>query len=289
MQVLRQRIQRAKGRVVNKTSDINRAFRWHALGGKQHFQRYVPEIVRSHRWCFICGCNNSGTSLLQSILDKTGQTSALQFEGQHYTNTLVRGSRRGYERVWSEFIDELRLDATDSKECVPRLIHDWMAEFSLPIHKLVVEKTTMNAVRMLWLQSVFPNSYFIGLVRNGYAVAEGIRRKGNKSVERGARHWSMVNKIMLEDVNKLDHYLQVSYEELVDKPAESARKIGRFLELDLSNIEKSVHGKYGFNTVLGDQPQPIRNMNKECIARLSQQDLQSIKAEAGGMLEYFSY
>ena len=36
---------------------------------------------------------------------------------------------------------------------------------------------------MRWLQEVFPNSCFIGVVRNGFAVAEGIKRKGEKPVE----------------------------------------------------------------------------------------------------------
>lgn len=144
-------------------------------------------------------------------------------EGQRYTRALARAARRGHERVWSEFLDDLRMSTKDDLSRAPCLLHDWMREFSVPIRETIVEKTTANAVRMPWLQKVFHRSCFIALVRNGYAVTEGIRRKGLKSVERGARHWNVVNKIMMEDAQDINNFLLLHYEDLVNKPNDVAR------------------------------------------------------------------
>jgi hypothetical protein len=63
---------------------------------------------------------------------------------------------------------------------VPRLLFDWLEALGTPLSPRILEKTTANAVRMRWLHQAFPRSAFIGVVRNGYAVAEGIRRKGTR-------------------------------------------------------------------------------------------------------------
>jgi hypothetical protein len=270
-------------------ADLNRSISWHILGGKKFFQRYYPELQHSHTWIFIVACNNSGTSLLQSILKNTNQVSTMEHEGQRYTRMLGRATKKGYERVWSEYLDELRLTSDDSLENLPRLIHDWMRELSIPLNNMIVEKTTANSVRMLWLQAAFPNTRFIGLVRNGYAVVEGIRRKGEKSIERGARHWNMVNKLMLDDSKKLNHYFSLKYENLVDKSEDTINELAEFIGIDNHRLIEAMEHSYGFSTILGDGQQKVNNLNQESIARLSVKDKNIISNTASEMLEYYDY
>lgn len=284
-----ERATRLKAKLALNIRDIARDFDWYIGGGKRFFERYSPQIISSHKWCFIVGCNNSGTSLLQGILERSGQVSTMPHEGQRYTRVLTRAARRGYERVWTEFLDDLRMTTEDDLSGASRLLHDWMREFCLPIRGTIVEKTTANAVRMLWLQKAFPRSYFIGLVRNGYAVTEGIRRKGLKSVERGARHWNMVNKIMVKDAQNINNFLLLHYEDLVNKPNDVAKQLGRFLELELDGLQDALIGKFSFSTVLGKGSQPIRNFNSESIKKLNSDDIRNIYHEACEMLNYFVY
>ncbi len=283
------RLQRLGMRSALKIHDIERALSWHLGGGRRFFQRHFCEMVQAHRWCFIVGCNNSGTSLLQSILERAGPISTFPFEGQRYTTVFTRATKRGYERVWSEYLDDLRLTSEDSLVLAPRLLHDWMLEFPLPINELIVEKTTPNAVRMTWLQKVFPRSYFIGLVRNGYAVVEGIRRKGAKSVERGARHWNLVNKIMMRDASQINYFLEMRYEDLVDNPTTSAKRLGQFLGVDSDKLRQAMNEHYAFATIRGQLQQRVRNLNPESIARLTEDEIRRIHNEAAEMLDYFSY
>lgn len=283
------KIGRAKAKLTLKSQDIKRTINWHLFGGRRFYSKHVDDIVASHKWCFIVACNNSGTSLLQSMLERTGEVSTMEHEGHRYTQVIVRANKKHYERVWSEYMDELRMGEDDSIECLPRLVHDWMGALSFPLKRIIIEKTTANAVRMLWLQKAFPNSYFIGLVRNGYAVTEGIRRKGKKSLDRGAKHWNIVNKIMLEDSKALDHYLELKYEDLVSKPVETSEKISQFLGISKHKIEKALQKEYRFETIRGYEALKIEDMNKESIDRLDNNDKKIIYKYASEMLDYLGY
>ncbi len=287
--ILTGKIERAKAKLVLKSQDIKRALSWNIFGGRRFYSRHTSDIVANHKWCFIVACNNSGTSLLQSMLERTGEVSAMEHEGHRYTKVFVRADRKNYERVWSEYLDDLRMDAYDSISCLHRLVHDWMGALQFPLKNIIIEKTTANAVRMLWLQKAFPNSYFIGLVRNGYAVTEGIRRKGKKSVDRGAKHWNLVNKIMLEDSRKLDNYLELKYEDLVLNPSDTSERISQFLGIEKSKIEQVMQTEYRFETIRGKKAQRIENMNKESIDRLDDADKQIIRRNASEMLDLMGY
>lgn len=287
--ILLGKIERVNARLALKLQDVGRSLSWNTFGGRRFYSRHAKDIVASHKWCFIVACNNSGTSLLQSMLERSGEVSAMEHEGHRYTKVFVRANRKHYERVWSEYLDDLRMDANDSINCLPRLIHDWMGALRFPLKNIVIEKTTVNAVRTLWLQKAFPHSYFIGLVRNGYAVTEGIRRKGNKSVERGAKQWNIVNKIMLEDSKKLDNYLELRYEDLVSKPSETSDKVSQFLGIDKRKIQKAMQKEYRFETIRGKEAQKIEDMNKESIDRLEATDKEIIYKYASEMLDLMGY
>ncbi len=289
VEVWKGRTSRLYVRTLRANEDLKRSFSWHILGGKVFFERYLTEILSSHKWYFIVACNNSGTSLLQNILEYTGQVSTMEHEGQRYTRTLVRATKKGYERVWSEYLDELRMTGKDPLQILPRLVHDWMEELIPPVKNTIVEKTTANAVRMQWLQKAFPNSSFIGMVRNGYAVVEGIRRKGDKSIERGARHWNRVNKIMRDDANKIDNYFQLKYEDLVERSEDKIAKLAGFINLDQECITQAMDKTYGFSTIRGQGRQGVTNFNKESIDRLSKDDRSIIDGLASEMLDYYGY
>lgn len=270
------RINRLVRRASIQRDDFLRAMAWYT-SGQYYFKRYLPEFLCSHKWCFIIGCNNSGTTILQELLEGTLGVSALPFEGQRYTQVLRRAERRGHERVWSEYLEDLRMPS-DSVEQLPRLVHDWMRELSLPIHEVIIEKTTANAARIPWLSKAFPKSYFIGLIRNGYAVSEGIMRKGNKDSRRSARHWNMVNKIMLQDAMSVENFMEVRYEDIVTNPDIVLQKISSFLgcnpKQEFVNIKR--------NSVLCD-------MNMESISRLNKEDIKIINIEAEEMLHRLCY
>ena len=277
----KQRLIRAKSRTLLALNDLKRAYSWHIGKSGKYFRSHWQDVVEKYKWCFIVGCNNSGTTLMQDLLEKALPVSSMPHEGQKYTRALHRGSRKGHERVWTEFIDDLQMSDDSSLSCAPHLVHDWMLEFKIPKQQLLLEKTTVNAVRMRWLQKVFPSSYFIGLVRNGFAVAEGINRKGNKDYVRAARHWSAVNKIMLDDSKHISNFILIKYEELTAHPYLCLERIAKFLEMEKSILAS----EQDLSAILTS----IKNMNDKSIKKLRSNDIKLINENASEMLSYFEY
>jgi hypothetical protein len=181
------------------------------------------------------------------------------------------------------------MNAASVAACGPRLLHDWMRDLPTPIHEVIVEKTPANTVRMEWLQTVFPRSYFIGLVRNGYAVVEGMRRKNRKPIEQSAHHWNLINEILIQQAAQVDHYLEIRYEDLTNNLIGTAEQLAKFLELGSDHFSAAMGGQFSFETIVGVAPQRIRNLNAESIASLTADDIETIRAKATPMLDYFGY
>ena len=261
-----------------------------SLGGKTRFSdAYLNELNKQHQWCFIVGCNNSGTSLTQSILSRSDRVSAFHFEGQRYTRAITRASRRGHERVWTEFLDELRMTENDPSEPSLRLFHDWYTSLNKPVEELIVEKTTANVVRMRWLQAQVPSARFIVLVRDGYAVVEGIYRKGERDIRRAARHWNTVYKIAVQDAQQLDNLMFLKYEDLVGKHDETCQKLADFTGIDYDTIASATAGGISSDTAKGLDYTTIRDFNLASKQRLSDDDRLLIEQEAGELLTHFGY
>ena len=81
--------------------------------------------------------------------------------------------------MWCRCLDQLRLQPSEDMEArAQRIKRQWSILYPSG-RPFLLEKSVANAVRTDFLQTYFAPAYFIYLVRNGYAVAEGIRRKAN--------------------------------------------------------------------------------------------------------------
>ena len=262
---------------------------WRLDGRRRFTLEKLAEQATQQRWCFIVGCNNSGTTLVSQLLENIEGVSGFAYEGQRYTKALVRAARKGHERVWSEFLDELRLTEKDEIDIAPRLLHDWLLALEKPPQPLIVEKTTCNAVRMRWLQKVFPNSVFVAMIRDGYAVVEGSYRKGEQDISRAAKHWNLVNKLIVEDSAHVKNVYLLRYEELISDQNHVVSKLAELLKLPETSLALGLQAEYGFNTLESMAPQTIRDYNEASKARLDAKDIRLIEAEAKEMLNHFGY
>lgn len=276
-----------RGKIARQ--DLGRELHWRYGGGKPFFERYFDELFRAHTWCFIVGCNNSGTSLLQRALENTGQISTLPQEGQMYTRVFRRARKRGHERVWAEYLDELIVPRSAPLDPALRLLFDWMRGLPHPISPMIVEKTPANVARMGWLDGAFPTAHFIGLVRNRYAVVEGIKRKGKQPIVHAARHWNAVNELLLKESSGVRRYLEVRYEDLVDQPEITARRIVDFLGLDNEAMSAAMHARYQLKHMAEGEASVVRNFNRDSIAKLTKEEHAEIIKYAAPMLDHFGY
>ncbi len=243
--------------------------------------RFGP-LCAPDKWVFIVGCYNSGTTLLHDILASHPDVAHLPREGQYCTDQLLIPSEAGLARVWA-LQPERFIPGIETNPDAQRIQRQWCHLMQPPSRPVYLEKSIPNAGRIQWLQQHFPNAHFIALVRNGYAVAEGIRRKSGQPLERAAKQWQESNRIMLQQLQTVAHQRLLTYEQFTHDPQVQINRILDFLELehrpDLPHQSWNIHG---VNST-------IRNMNPESLARLDADERALIEAEAGPMLQHFGY
>jgi hypothetical protein len=242
-------------------------------------------LPKPEKWVFIVGCYNSGTTLLHDLLASHPQVGSMPNEGQFYTDQLLLPKSVGLPRLWAIESDRFRLDENSGTNIdVKRLKRQWGARFNDAARPILLEKSPTNAGRMRWLQEHFENAHFIGIIRNGYAVAEGIHRKTNHPLQVAAKQWACSNEIMLHDLEALRYKKLVRYESLTASPSETMREILDFLNLspldfDVEDRKWRVH----------EQASRIRNMNQRSLNSLSETDKRVIEEVAGEMLVKLEY
>jgi len=243
------------------------------------------EVRQPDKWVFIVGCYNSGTTLLHDVLASSPDVAHLPREGQYCTDQLLVPSTVGLARSWALHPELFTLDA--AQESVPdanRLQRQWCSMMSEPERKVYLEKSIPNAARIPWLNASFPNASFIGIVRNGYVVAEGIRRKAGRPLAQGARQWAVSNEIMLRGLESVERAQVISYEDFTRSPEQTIRKLLHFLGLPesqnmMQGSEWTIHGVQS----------SIKNMNHVSLQRLGTEDKKVIEGSAAELLGRLGY
>jgi len=255
------------------------------------------KTIEPKKWVFVIGCYNSGTSLLKKILSTHSQISTFGGEGAFLTDELITPEELGWPRMWCQVIEKVRLTGNDDYINAEEVKKDWSLLFNKE-KKVFLEKSIVNSARMLWLEKNFNNSYFIFIVRNGYAVSEGIRRrtkigkwkikhlpyKAGYPINLCAKQWVINNKIVEEDSKFVRRFKRVFYEDLCERPDEIISSICKFLGLNdelLSNSE--TRWKIQNNNI------KITNLNERSINNLTLSDILKIEEVASPMLNYYNY
>ena len=240
-------------------------------------------------WLFLLGVNNSGTTLLENILGRHAGISKLPEEGQYLSHVLPRPNLLKVRRIWTERLEMFRkVPEEGGGMSAARLKWDWLCHHPVDdASRWLMEKSPPNTVRGPWLQRHFRPASFLALARSPYAVAEGIRRREGHPVERGARHWAIANRIMIDDLERLDHALLLRYEDLCADPSKEMSRITRFLDIDpypdeLLRDLLPVHNVTGRSSL-------IRDFNGSSLERLSGDDIRTIEDIAGDVMGRLGY
>lgn len=241
-----------------------------------------------YQWIFVLGCNNSGTTLMTRLLESHPMISGVPRGGRGATVVLLPPREANVVRLWTEKLELFRLTEADQHLDALRLIYDWVAAMHFSSRPYILEKAPPDMICARWFQSVFPNAYFIGLVRSGYAVAEGMNRREGYSLDRSARHWNTANKIMLDDARQLKRFMLVQYEDLTRDTATTIQQVSQFLGIDYEPLQTAVNREWKVHN-MDNTAAKIQDFNIKSLARLSDSDIDVINRYAGEMLERFGY
>ena len=273
------------------------------------------QIHADAKWAFLTGCNNSGTTLVDYLLGLHPEIDPLKCEGHQIRGNMKTPYPRNYlmpspavirrpdgkrlNRVWTENLEVFRKPVVE----LPFLKHALMSVRATESGIWTLEKSQLTMVRMPWTQRQFSNSRFIVIVRNGYCVAEGTRRRFNRylgspgwedvepmTVARAAKHWNKAHEIMLEDLEDVKDYAVFRYEDLCRDPADMLARILEFLDLPPFDYSETLSKPIPiFMKHRPEHVVKIRNMNAESFSRLTKGEIAEITREARPMLERFGY
>ncbi len=149
-----------------------------------------------------------------------------------------------------------------------------------------ITKSPADTLRARLIQSYFPDAFFIAIVRNGYAVSEGIVRKRKfdpdrpqyaglqTTIEEAAEQWFRANTIITSHQKFLRKYLIIKYEDLVNNTEQTFDIVLKFLQVSIGDFEVPVFEK---------------DKNEMQIERLSTDDIDTITKIAGPMLMHYEY
>jgi hypothetical protein len=262
---------------------------------KLSFRALTGKPLNPEKWVFVVGCYNSGTTLLANLLEAHPAINGLAREGVELTDALRRPELAGWPRMWSQCEDwvNLRPDEATNERAV-RIKRQW--SHHTKDSGLIIEKSIANMTRLEFLAEHFQPAYFIHIVRNGYAVSEGIMRRSHPQdwdrTEFGetyppglcAGQWQRSYERFQECRDRLPNVLELSYESLTEEPAEYLAAIADFLQIDAFD-PGLIEQEWSFREINSS----IQNMNAKSISRLSEDEVDAIEETAGALLEQLGY
>lgn len=256
----------------------------------------IGRVPRPEKWVFIIGCYNSGTTLLADLMGRHPAISALPVEGVRLSDVWPLPETFAWNRMWMKCLDEMRLDpdGPNAAALAERVKRQW--SFSFARKPLLLEKSIANTPRMPFIQKHFAPAYFIYIVRNGYAVSEGLRR-GAKPRQWGrndygdqypiglcAEQWAWTDRIVTQDRPDIEHLVEIRYEAFANQPRETLDTVTDFL-----GVEPFSDAVLAQSWRVHGVTSQIRDMNAEAIARLSEADIAEVRRVAAATLDKFGH
>lgn len=139
---------------------------------------------------------------------------------------------------------------------------------------ILLEKSPPNIIRAEAIKKHFNPAYFLIFHRNPYAHCESLMRRQRKLPDNAAKFAIRYLKYQRKNIESLDNYLQISYEEMTGAPEESLKRIENFLpELNDLNIDQ----KFSAHNYQGKSLE-VSNLNESKIAKLKEAELREINS-----------
>jgi Sulfotransferase family len=243
--------------------------------------------IAHHKYVFVAGLHRSGTTLLFNTLRDHPMISGFTFpnggekehEGQHNQSVYPKDSELGGPGyfAFNPCSHMIETDSLISESNSKRLFSQWSTHWDLS-KPVLLEKSPPNIVRTRFLQAIFPDSYFISIVRDpvvtalatlkwmgwprhvvesrnglgGYTVREAStedipvfnrsRRLFTESMLYTLfLHWITAHKILRADIAHVPRFLMVRYEDLVNEPVRTMANLYEFLSIPSQGINNNAH------------------------------------------------
>lgn len=226
------------------------------------------------KYVFILCPPYSGSTLLWKLLSTSSNVSALPHEGQKLPETkeIMRDAPwnpdkkipwKTIKEIWESYWDK------------EKIIH--------------LEKSPPNIIRAKDLQEFFSPTFFIAMIRNPYALCEGLYRRSNATMIEAANAWVTYAQYQKANIEQLNNLIFFKYEDLTEKTPEVKAQISKFLP-ELIDID--TNRAFHVHSIDGLTSNTIMNFNDKKIAQLSPNDINTINAVLNNycpLMGFFNY
>jgi len=217
------------------------------------------------RLVFVGGLHRSGTTPLARALAQHQEISGLsgtgvaEDEGQHLQDVYPR--IRSYGGM-GRFASDDRAHLTETSPLVSvanreRLLRSWAPYWDLD-RRLLLEKSPGNLIMGRFLQTMFPGSALVLVMRHPVVVALAMQKWNPVLVAGNGRrrvslpglveHWLQAHEHLRADAAQLDRLHVLRYEDLIDDPATRVADLADLLDLaspvDTSDLRRGRSDRY---------------------------------------------
>lgn len=218
--------------------------------------------IRSHQFIFVGGLHRSGTSLIYKVLGTDPKISifsgagVIEDEGQFLQNVYLPDAAHGGPGAFA-FDPDAHLTETSAlvTEARNRLVDNWKPYWNV-MKPILAEKSPANLIRSRFLQAVFPGAVFIFVIRHPIAVTMATSKWTGAYMRQLIAHWCKAHTILMEDIEYLDRFLILKYEDVLDRPEmvqhEIAKLLGQDIKLAWPDIKNDINKKYFDRWKIGD-------------------------------------
>jgi hypothetical protein len=276
--------------------------------------------ARSKAPVFVLGCGRSGTKLLYHTLLSAGgfalyhaESNAFNLIGLRFGSLARRGNRRDLLDYWLRSKLFYRSGLT-REEIEPRILEECRnaGDFLRILMETIARKqgvarwaecTPLHLLYLPLIKRLFPDALIIHIVRDGRDVAVSLDRIGwikpfswdrNRRVLAPALFWKwIVGKGRRYGSRMGADYLEVHYEDVVEKPRESLSRIGAFIDhdLDYDRIQQNAQGSMvdPNSSFRGDGQEKESNPVERWKTVLSADEVEKMESLIGDQLQEMGY
>lgn len=239
----------------------------------------VTKLVDKH--LFVISPNNSGSTFVSRALAYCAHTWSLPREGQHMLGYAGPDTiQRGISLTWASSRENIEFIQDSRHYDWRKTTRAWYFQSQATSKRATIFLVKSPPFLLIadQLAAHFKRPHFVFLVRNPYAVVEGICRRLDSAesprahnLELAAKH--IISCLQYQRNNILRHQrnsVLIRYEGLCADPSAAKKAITELIpELDDLEFNQRIAVKGIYNEVL-------RNMNQDQIARLNQKDYGAI-------------
>ena len=211
---------------------------------------------------FALGMNRSGTTLLRMMLDAHPELTIPP--ETHFVPDLIKACRQDgatpesalaavkEHREWGDFdfSDEQvlgwfrSLDNFNDGGAVRCFYEAYAERVGKPRWG---DKTPKYVRNMPLIQRALPEAYFIHVIRDGRDVALSVLDRTVRDIDAAhvAGRWKKKVEKAREVQSRLDHYMEIRYEDLVRETEPILRRVCKFIELDWDPVMLTYHERSG--------------------------------------------